>query len=109
LQQARRGAFLVRERLAPLRRLIDAAILVCGVLAIEGDWIERIFAPVVLLAALYGGPLAAASKWESLRDRGLVAAVIAAGAFAFSTQVGVMVAAVAMLALNIGQSRKGGG
>ncbi len=109
LQQARRGAFLVKERLAPLRWLIDGAILACGMIAIEGDWIERVFAPIVLLAAFHAGPEFAAGKWQSLRDRGLVAAMIAVGAFSYSTQSGVMVAAIGLLALNIVQSRKGGG
>jgi len=109
LQQARRGAFAIRERLAPLRWLIDGAIFACGLIAVEGDWIERIFAPLVLLAAFHAGPGLADAKWQGLRDRGLVAAIIAAGAFAYSTQAGVMLAAVGLLALNIVQTRKGGG
>ncbi|MCL6251928.1 hypothetical protein M3P36_12850 [Altererythrobacter sp. KTW20L] len=109
LQRARSGAFKVREKLAPLRWLIDLAILVCGVLAIDGAWSERLFAPLVLLAALYAGSFAEKARWATLRDRGLVAAIIAAGALAHSAQVGVMVAALGLLLLNIAQSRKGGG
>lgn len=106
LQQARRGVFAIRDRLAPLRWLLDAAMLACGILAIEGDMIERIFAPLVLLAAFHAGRADPGDPSNTWRDRGLVAATVAIGAFAYSTQAGVMVAALALLALNIWQTRK---
>lgn len=109
LQQARRGAFVVLEKLAPLRWLLDTALLVCGVLAIEGDMIERIFAPLVLLAAFHAGRAKPGGMSNIWRDRGLAAAIVAGGALVHSAQAGVMLAALALLALNIWQSRKVGG
>lgn len=105
LQQARRGAFRIREKLAPLRWLHDSALLACGIMAIEGDTIERIFAPFVLLAAFYASGRKPGITSNTWRDRGLVAVMIAAGTLAYSTQAGIMLAALGLLTINIWQSR----
>jgi hypothetical protein len=105
LQQARRGAFVTGGKLHRLRWLVDVALLASGVIAIEGDRLEQLFAPLVMLAAFHLKPAHPVARLLSLRDRGLIALVIAAGALLHSAQAGVMLAALLLMVLGILQSR----
>lgn len=105
LQQARRGVFTAASRLDWLRWLTDAAHLACGVIAIEGDRLEQVFAPLVLLAVFHLKPAHPVARWQVLRDRGLAALVIAVGAMLHSAQAGIMLAVLLLMSLALVQSR----
>ncbi len=106
-QDARLGPLASRGReWRWLRGLLDSALLFAGMLAIAGDPVEQIFAPLVLLAAFHGGLPDARAPGQVLRDRGLAALVVAIGALLHSAQAGIMIAALGFLALNMLQLRK---
>ncbi len=106
-QGARLGPLATRRReWRWLRGLLDGALLLAGMLAIAGDPVEQIFAPIVLLAAFHAGLPDARAPGQVLRDRGLAALVVAMGAAVHSAQAGIMIAALGFLALNILQLRK---
>lgn len=107
LRQVRAGHFSrVESKLSHLRKLLDLALLAGGILAVSGTWLERGFAPLVLLAALYAVPPQGPARLIRWRDRGLAAALVAAGAAALSAQAGLMLAALALLALNLLQMQR---
>jgi hypothetical protein len=66
---------------------VDLALAACASLAIEGDWLHRLFPPLVLL-----GPCTPAGSWSGRigrpcsADRGLLAAVLAVAAVFGSTE-----------------------
>jgi len=102
LRDAPFGAKSVRLSLLSLAPwLVDAAIIACAVLAIEGTWVHRLFPPLVLLAALHVPRRAA---WAS--DRGLLAALLAVAAGFGQVEPAVMLASLIMLALNLAMARK---
>lgn len=110
LQRARAGQFTRQvSGLRHLRTLLDAALLAAGVLSVSGTVLERIFTPLVLLASLYGAAADGPDRLTRWRDRGLAAATVALGGAALSAQAGLMLAALAVLALNLLQmhGRKG--
>ena len=102
---------LARIRAAPfgfarhwprLRHLLDAGLAVCAVWSIEGLWQRAVFAPLVLVAALVlldrrGLPAAA----QPLRDRGVVAAVLAALMVVLRPEPALMAAAALVLCANL--------
>lgn len=107
LQRARAGHFgRADSKLGHLRKALDLAILAAGVLAVSGTWLERGFAPLVLLAALYSMPPQGPAWFTRWRDRGLAAALVAVGALAMTAQAGLMLAALAVLALNLVQMHR---
>ena len=107
LQRARSGHFgRADSKLGDLRKGFDLAMLAAGVLAVSGTWLERGFAPLVLLAALYAVPPHGPARLTRWRDRGLAAAAVAIGAAALSAQAGLMLAALALLALNLLQMQR---
>lgn len=110
LHRARAGHFgLADGPLGHLRKVQDLAMLMAGFLAVSGTLLERSFAPLVLLAALYSGPKQAPVKLTRWRDRGLVALTVALGAAALSAQAGLMLVTLAVLALNLAQIYRSAG
>ena len=115
---------LARIRAAPFGRvrhwpsfryLLDGALGVCAVCAIDGLWQRALFAPLVLIAGLLLldrrelPPIA-----EAMRDRGLIAAVLGAVVLAFSGEPAIMLVAGTVLWANLvpirrGPIRRGGG
>lgn len=92
-----------RARWAPvLPWLVDAAIGACGVLAIEGSALHRLFPPLVLLGALH---LPGDSRLaEAARNRPLLAVLFAIGAGLGMAEPAIMLAALVLIAHAIGQS-----
>ena len=102
---------LARIRAAPfgrvrhwprLRYLLDAALGVCAVCAIDGLWQRALFAPLVLIAGLQ---LLDRREWpaiaEALRDRGVIAAVLAVTVLALSGEPAIMLVAGIILSANL--------
>lgn len=88
--------------LGGFRLLLDAALLGAGVGAIEGALLNRFFPPLVLLAALH------ASRGDNsgpidmlLRERLLIAGLLAILSAFDLSEAGIMAAAVAILAANL--------
>jgi len=98
---------LARIRAAPfgsarhwpkLRHLVDATLGVCAVLTIEGLWYRSLFGPVVLIAGLVLlDRRALAPRMQWMRDRGVVAAALAALAGLAMPEPAVMALAVLVL------------
>jgi len=91
-----------RDRLGLLvPALVDAALAACAALAIDGDWLHRLFPPLVLLGALHA---TRAGQWRNfaafLSDRALLALVFALSAALDLVEPAVMLAALAILALD---------
>ena len=85
---------------------VDLALAACAALAIEGDWLHRLFPPLVLLGALHAGRFVERPDWTSLLgDRALLAAVLAVAAVFGATEPAVMLAALLAIALNLANSR----
>jgi hypothetical protein len=85
---------------------VDLALAACASLAIEGDWLHRLFPPLVLLGALHAGRFVERPDWTSLLgDRALLAAVLAVAAVFGATEPAVMLAALLAIALNLANSR----
>ncbi len=79
----------------------DAALLACAVLAGGGLWYRALFAPLVLLAGLLLlDQRDIAPRFCLLRDRGVLAAVLATLALALPFELALMLAALAVLAAN---------
>ncbi len=98
------------KRLPLLRFGIDAALLIIGVLAIDGLWYRAAFASFVLIAALLLlDRRAVRSVVEPLRDRGLVAASIAVLAAVTSPEIAIMLAATVILAAKLAPDAKDSG
>ena len=117
---AEAAAGLARLRLAPFGRetrrirlsavlpwLADAALLACALFAIEGSWPHRVFPPLVMLGALHTFRRADRLAWT--RDRGLLAILLAVAAAFGLAEPAIMLAALALVALNAAQSRAKGG
>lgn len=90
------------ERLGVLVRcLVDAALTLCAVLAIDGTWLRGLFPPLVLLAALHASRPA---QWPNLAallgDRALLALVFALAAALDLAEPAIMLAALAIVALD---------
>ena len=98
----------VRHRDLPalLPWLVDGAILACAVLAIEGTWQHRLFPPLVLLGTLHA--MRRADRWDWLAlpaDRGLIAVFMAVAAGFGAVEPTIMGVSLALIALNVAQSR----
>ena len=94
-----------KDLAASLPWLTDAALIACAVLVIEGNWLHRLFPPLVLLGALHAsrGP---GPRWLELAgDRSLIAAVFAIAAAFGLAEPAIMLVALALIALNLAQSR----
>ena len=85
--------------------LVDAALLACAMLAIDGSWLHRLFPPLVLFAALHGLRPAEPSGWLALPiDRSVLAVVLAVAAAVGLAEPAIMLAALALIALNLAKS-----
>jgi hypothetical protein len=96
------GRFRPPQRRASLflPAFVDAALLVCSVLAIDGSWLHRLFPPVVLLASLYlRPPEGTPGIVQAMGDRALLAGVFAiAAAFGYA-EAAIMAAGLTVIAL----------
>ena len=82
--------------------LVDATLFACAVLAIEGSWLHRLFPPLVMLGTLHINR----SEWATLPgDRGLIGALLAVAAGFGMAEPAIMLVSLALLALNLAQSR----
>jgi hypothetical protein len=87
--------------------LIDATILACAVLSIEGSWLHRLFPPLVLLGTLHALRPATRSNWAILPgDRGLLAVLLAIAAAFGVVEPAIMLLALGLIGLNVAQSRR---
>ena len=85
-----------------LRFVIDAALLVLGIMAIDSLTHRVIFPPLVLVIAMFLLDRRALSDWlEPLRDRMVVAALIGVVAVFATPELAIMLAALLVLAANI--------
>lgn len=102
-----RGREKLRRVLPAFRWLVDAGLLACGYLGIEGRWFRQLFpALMVVLAINLPAPSGPVRWWQrALADRALVAAVVALAALATSPEVALMAAASLLLAVNIAARR----
>ena len=90
---------------AGLPWLLDAALFACAVLAIDGSWLHRLFPPLVLLAALHLLRPADPARWLALpADRSVLAALFAVAAALGLAEPAIMLAALALIALNLAKS-----
>ena len=114
---AQAAAILAGLRLAPFGRarrkdfaallpwLVDAALLACAVLAIDGSWLHRLFPPLVLLAGLHMLRPAEPVRWLALPgDRIVLAGLLAVAAALGLAEPAIMLAALALIALNLAKS-----
>jgi len=91
---------------AALPWLLDAALVACAFLAIDGEWLQRLFPPLVLLGALHALARANGPDWTALPlDRGVLAAFFAVAAGFGLAGPATMLAALALIALNVAQTR----
>jgi len=108
---------LARIRAAPfgkvkhwprLRYLLDAALGICAVCAIDGLWQRALFAPLVLIAGLV---LLDRRDWppiaDALRDRGVISAALAVLVLAFSGEPAIMLVAGIVLCANLMPTGRG--
>jgi hypothetical protein len=101
------GAARERSRLAGLEGwLLDLALAAIVALALGGGWLERLFAPIVLLGLLRIAARRVAPRWaETFEDRAVLVLIIAF-AFAFGALLPVAeLLALAVLALLLGLLR----
>jgi len=81
--------------------LVDAALIACAALSLDGDWLHRLFPPLVLLGALHASR---PGHWLNLAallgDRALLAVVFALAAALDLAEPAVMLAALTILALD---------
>ncbi len=81
--------------------LVDAGLAACGVLSIDGSLVHKLFPPLVLLGLLHiGRGEEERSPAGLLRDRVVVALMLAIGAAAGFTEPAIMLAALALVALD---------
>lgn len=81
--------------------LVDAALTACAALAIDGDWLHRLFPPLVLLGALHASRPAHWPNFAAmLGDRALLALIFAFAAAFGIAEPAVMLAALAIVALD---------
>ena len=80
----------------------DIALFACSFLAIEGAWFERLFPPLMLLAVLRFLPFHGDREWmRILRDRLLIAVILALAAGVGLQQPATMIAAFLALLPNL--------
>ena len=90
------------RRLPLLRFAIDAVLLALGIMAIDSLAHRSIFPPFVLVSALFLLDRRSLPNWlEPLRDRMLVAALIALVALFATPELAIMLAGLLVLAANI--------
>ena len=111
------AAGLVRLRHAPfpksrkriwalLPASVDLGLAACATLAIDGDWLHRLFPALILLGSLHAGRLSERTDWSALLgDRALLAAVLAVAALFGLAEPAIMLAAAVAIALNVMNSR----
>ena len=86
--------------------LVDAALLACAVLAVEGSWLHRLFPPLALLGALHAIRPRGGTGWAALAgDRGLIAALVAVAAGFGLVEPAIMLLSLLLIALNVAQTR----
>lgn len=105
LVRLQRAPFSRRTRgislLALLPGLVDAALLSCAVLTIEGTWLHRLFPPLVLLGALHALPGEALPKGQTVvTDRGLLALFLAVSASFGGLEQAIMLASLGLIVLS---------
>jgi hypothetical protein len=87
------------DRLTPC--FVDAALAVCAALAIGEGWLRSLFPPLALVGALHA---ARAGRWPGpaalLGDRALLALVFAVASALDLAEPAVMLAALAVIALD---------
>jgi len=85
--------------------LVDAAILACSILAIEGSGLHRLFPPLIMLGMLHLMRSADAAGWQALpSDRSVLAALLAVAAAFGLAEPAIMLVALALIALNLAKS-----
>lgn len=101
-----RGKGRLRRLLPVLRRLIDAGLLACGYLGVEGRWFRQVFPPLMLVLAVNLPTAGKPSAWRAaLEDRALVSALLAVLALATSPEIAMMLAGSVLLAARIWPQR----
>ncbi|MBO9517379.1 MAG: hypothetical protein J7493_04870 [Porphyrobacter sp.] len=96
------GRFRPPQRRASLilPALVDVALIVCSVLAIEGTWLHRLFPPAVLLASLYlRAPEGMPRLAHAVGDRALIAAVFAVASVFGYSEPSIMAAGLLVIGL----------
>lgn len=107
------GPFAVREGQGQVERsfpvAVDLALLIALSSAIGGDWLSRLFPPLVLLAALHA-PGASRRPWHVgwIGDRMALAALLAIGTALGLAQPLTMVLGLVLLAADQIVARRGG-
>ncbi|MXO72273.1 hypothetical protein [Alteraurantiacibacter buctensis] len=97
-----RGRERFRRRLPLLRRVIDAGLLACGYLGVEGRWFRQAFPALVLVLGLNLPAAKDAKGWQAaLGDRAPVAAVLAGLALVTSPEVAMMLVSTLLLVARI--------
>lgn len=85
--------------------LVDVTLLGTAVMAMSGDWLQRLFPPLMLLAGLYASRLERfGNSTALLADRGLLALLLAVAAALSLTQPVIMLLALALVVLKAAQS-----
>lgn len=97
-QRLRAAPFGAPGRVDLVALLPDLGLLACGVLALDGPWPQRVFPPLILFIGLRLIPYSHEPGWQRLlRDRGLIAALLALAAGLGFAGDAVMIAALAAL------------
>ena len=102
LAQIRAAPFGSARHWPRLRHLLDIGLVACSVWAIEGLWQRAVFAPFVLVAGLLLlDRRILPSAAEAVRDRGVVAAVLAVLVLALRPEPAIMLVAALVLGANL--------
>lgn len=103
IARLQRGHARLRRLLPAMRRVIDAGLLACGYLGVEGRWFRQLFPALVLVLGLNLPATGGQARWwhAVLADRALVAGVVAVMALVTSPEVAVMLAASLLLAAKV--------
>jgi hypothetical protein len=89
---------------------VDVVLVACAAFDIDGQLLERLFAPLALLGTLHAGRFVEREEWSALLgERALLAAELAVAAGFDVTEPAVMLAALVAIALNVLNSRPQGG
>lgn len=90
--------------------LVDTALFACAALAIEGDWLHRLFPPLALVGLLWAvRPAARADAGALLGERAVLALLFAAASAVGLAEPAIMFVALALIALQGAQMREGSG
>jgi hypothetical protein len=85
--------------------LVDAALLACAVLAIDGSWLHRLFPPLVMLGMLHTPRPANPEGWLALPgDRAFLAGLLAVASGLGIAEPAIMLVSLALIALNLAKS-----